>query len=132
MFMINSECRDRASVESFPGVMERVELPLTRVYLGPGATPEEGINLEFRLLYEGELKPSGGSNTRSAEKHEIRRAFHPQLRRLWHTHESVRRYAERTGRRIYAQEINDQRIENPSQLSPEDALQKAFAFMEKV
>jgi len=39
--------------------------------------------MEFTLLYEGELLPSGGSNSRAKEKHAIRRSFHPQLRRLW-------------------------------------------------
>jgi hypothetical protein len=85
--------------------------------------------VEFRLLYEGEVKPSGGSNSRPAEKHEIRRAFHPQLRRLWLTNESVRQYAQRIGRRVYAQEIQDQQIQNPAPLSTDDAVQKAFAYM---
>ncbi len=39
--------------------------------------------MEFRLLFEGELLPSAGTKKRTSEKHTIRRAFHPQLRRLW-------------------------------------------------
>jgi hypothetical protein len=35
--------------------------------------------MEFRLIYQGPL-PSNGS---PAEKHELRRSFHPQLRTLW-------------------------------------------------
>ena len=87
--------------------------------------------MEFRLLYEGEIKPSGGSNTRSPEKHEIRRAFHPQLRRLWFTNQGATRYAENVGRGVYGEEIQTQKIENPSTLSTEEALQKAFSYMGK-
>jgi len=39
----------------------------------------KGIFMEFRLTYEGKLL----SNGHSKHKHEIRRKFHPQLRRLW-------------------------------------------------
>jgi hypothetical protein len=35
--------------------------------------------LQFRLIYQGRLKASGGRR----QKHEIRRALHPQLRELW-------------------------------------------------
>lgn len=40
--------------------------------------------LEFRLLYQGELQ-AGGNKSPIANKHHIRRALHPQLRRLWQT-----------------------------------------------
>jgi hypothetical protein len=36
--------------------------------------------MEFRLIYEG---PLHGQGARSSHKWEIRRALHPQLRRLW-------------------------------------------------
>jgi hypothetical protein len=49
--------------------------------------------LEFRLLYAGELLPSGNRNTRPAEKHAIRRKLHPQLRRQWQLHKVLRQYA---------------------------------------
>jgi hypothetical protein len=39
--------------------------------------------VEFRLTYEGPLLAATGSNTRVDHKHEIRRALHPQLKRLW-------------------------------------------------
>jgi hypothetical protein len=45
--------------------------------------------VEFRLLYEGELLPSAGTKKRASEKHAIRRAFHPQLRRLWNINKSL-------------------------------------------
>ena len=50
--------------------------------------------MEFRLIYEGELLPSGGSNTRASEKHAIRKAFHPQLRRLWTINPSLGSFAD--------------------------------------
>jgi hypothetical protein len=48
--------------------------------------------LEFRLLYEGELLPSGNKKTRPSEKHAIRRHLHPQLRRLWQVHPNLRQW----------------------------------------
>jgi hypothetical protein len=36
--------------------------------------------MEFRLLYEGPLQ---GQNAKAEHKREIRRYFHPQLKRLW-------------------------------------------------
>jgi hypothetical protein len=36
-------------------------------------------SMQFRLTYEGELL----SNGHAQHKHEIRKAFHPQMRRLW-------------------------------------------------
>ncbi|HJW41361.1 MAG TPA: hypothetical protein VJ476_09065 [Rhizomicrobium sp.] len=37
--------------------------------------------MKFRLTYDGRLEANGGAR----HKHEIRRAFHPQLKRLWET-----------------------------------------------
>jgi hypothetical protein len=39
--------------------------------------------MEFRLFYEGPLKAASQSNTRSSEKHTIRKVIHKQLTRLW-------------------------------------------------
>ena len=39
--------------------------------------------MEFRLIYEG---PLHGQGAKSLHKWEIRRALHPQLRRLWQEH----------------------------------------------
>jgi hypothetical protein len=55
----------------------------------------ERDSMEFRLLYEGTLNSSGGSNTRPDEKHAIRRSFHPQLRRLWRVQPNLREIADR-------------------------------------
>lgn len=46
--------------------------------------------MEFRLLYEGQL----GADRRPAEKHAIRRSFHPQLRHLWKIKNNLRQLAE--------------------------------------
>ena len=54
--------------------------------------PIEGDNvLEFRLLYSGKILGASRNNPRPELKHEIRRAFHPQLRRLWLTHKELLR-----------------------------------------
>lgn len=39
--------------------------------------------MEFRLVYEGPLESAGNGQTRTKEKHAIRRALHPQLREVW-------------------------------------------------
>jgi hypothetical protein len=67
--------------------------------------------LEFRLLFEGTLPPSGGSNTRPAEKHQIRQSFHPQLRRLWKLNASLRQYAEHAGKATVPGLSQDEKIE---------------------
>jgi len=47
---------------------------------------EQAPAMEFRLTYEGPLKGASQGNTRAKHKHEIRKYFHPQLKRLWETH----------------------------------------------
>lgn len=42
--------------------------------------------MDFRLTYEGVLKVATQKSTRTEHKHEIRKAFHPQLKRLWDSH----------------------------------------------
>jgi len=49
----------------------------------PYNDPDEGALLEFRLTYEGVLLGASRTDTRAHHKHEIRKSFHPQLRRLW-------------------------------------------------
>ncbi len=39
--------------------------------------------MEFTLYYDGALKAAGNRNKRKDHKHEIRRAFHGQLKKLW-------------------------------------------------
>jgi len=53
----------------------------------------EGEYVQFRLLYTGRLLGASRNDTRAALKHEIRREFHPQLRRLWETNASLAHFA---------------------------------------
>jgi hypothetical protein len=69
----------------------------TQRIVGTGETIREHDLVEFWLLYEGQLVSSGGTNSRAPEKHEIRRSFHPQLRRLWHVKSGLRQLAEMQG-----------------------------------
>jgi hypothetical protein len=48
--------------------------------------------MELRLTYQGELLGSSRTNTRAEHKHAIRRVFHPQLRRFWQTHPTLKSY----------------------------------------
>ena len=60
--------------------------------------PIEGSDVvEFRLLYSGVLRGASKGNTRATHKHEIRRALHPQLRRLWQTNSAIHRMSEIIG-----------------------------------
>lgn len=49
----------------------------------PYNDPDEGTLLEFRLTYEGILKGASRDDSRGPHKHDVRKVFHPQLRRLW-------------------------------------------------
>jgi hypothetical protein len=55
---------------------------VTQIYF---SEPKGDKALEFRLLYWGQVLASSNAKRRSAEKHAMRRRFHPQLRRLWDT-----------------------------------------------
>lgn len=46
--------------------------------------------MEFRLIYQGKLPAAGRTNTRTVEKHDIRRVFHQQLAELWRTHPQLK------------------------------------------
>jgi hypothetical protein len=48
--------------------------------------PPGGEPLEFRLVYSGPLLGSSRVNPRAAHKQQLRKWFHPQLRRLWKLH----------------------------------------------
>jgi hypothetical protein len=41
--------------------------------------------MEFRLLYDGPLLATSRTDKRNQHKHDVRRVFHKQLRRLWET-----------------------------------------------
>jgi hypothetical protein len=50
--------------------------------------------MQFRLTYEGALRSSGNNNRNTANKHEIRKAFHPQLKNLWDVNANLKSLAE--------------------------------------
>lgn len=75
----------------------RAIAPNQYVEIGSGEPIESENLVEFRLLYEGELLPCSNTNRRAAEKHVIRRSFHPQLRRLWSLNPNLREWADRRG-----------------------------------
>lgn len=70
-------------------------LPYSRTEYGLGDPLEEEGRLEFRLLFKGQLLPSGNRNTRPAEKQDIRQKFHPQLRRQWRLNNNLQQLAAR-------------------------------------
>jgi hypothetical protein len=51
--------------------------------------------MELKLTYDGLLLGASRTNTRAQHKHDIRRQFHPQLRRFWETHAILRRASAR-------------------------------------
>lgn len=69
--------------------------------VGSGVPIEERNLIEFRLLYSGQLLSSGNQG-HPAEKHAIRRIFHPQIRRLWSIKPSLRILARHSHLGIYA------------------------------
>jgi hypothetical protein len=65
----------------------------------------EGHDMEFTLVYDGELYGASNNNPRAENKHHIRRQFHPQLRTLWRdrlSHWMERLQPSAKSRRIYA------------------------------
>jgi hypothetical protein len=82
------------------------EMPFSRVYVNTGDPIEEDNMVEFRLLYAGELLPSSNTKRRAKEKHAIRRAFHPQLRRLWDVRTNLQEVADRA----FIQSIEDRAL----------------------
>lgn len=110
--------------------MEKKELPYTQVHVGTGEPIEERDLVEFRLLYQGKL-PSTGNTGKPADVHEIRRSFHPQLRRLWFVLPQLRQLGESIGTTVYGREITEQQIQTPVCLTTEQAMHKAFESMGK-
>jgi hypothetical protein len=49
----------------------------------PYNDPDKGAVLEFRLTYQGLLMSASNNSPNAAHKHDIRKCFHPQLKRLW-------------------------------------------------
>lgn len=58
-------------------------LPITQQWLYHDPPEVDGIEMEFRLIYRGQLPSESGTKTRPKVKNDIRRAFHTQLAELW-------------------------------------------------
>jgi hypothetical protein len=65
-----------------------------RIYHCDSEFDESETIMQFRLTYEGPLKPSGNNTKYGAHKHEIRKAFHPQLKQLWACNRNLSSIAE--------------------------------------
>jgi hypothetical protein len=70
--------------------------PNEYVEIGSGVPIESEDLVEFHLLYSGPLH-SAGHEWQRAEKHNIRKVFHSQLRHLWTIHPNLRQRAEGIG-----------------------------------
>jgi hypothetical protein len=55
----------------------------TRIIEAEPLDQSPDTDMEFRLTYDGELLGTHAQQTRTKHKHEIRRHFHRQLKRLW-------------------------------------------------
>jgi hypothetical protein len=73
-------------------------LPYRAVHVGNEEPIEQGNLMEFRLLYQGEIK-SSGNGPKPESVHAIRKVFHPQLRRQWQVHSVLRQFAGHLGDR---------------------------------
>src|SRR5271155_1055975 len=70
-------------------------LPYARCYIDTEDPVVQEDLMEFRLLYQGPLYASGNDNPRASHKHDIRKAFHPQLKRQWRLHKGLKFFADR-------------------------------------
>jgi hypothetical protein len=68
----------------------QLELPHTEHLLYSAWPQTKGVEMKFRLIYEGQLPAASRSDNRTPEKHAIRRALHPQLRNIWNLHQATK------------------------------------------
>ncbi len=83
-------------------------LPFTQTQVYTGELIEGDDVVEFRLLYVARVLGASRTNTRAVLKHDIRREFHPQLRRLWLTNPNLREMAKRIGYEQMMDELSTQ------------------------
>jgi len=57
--------------------------------------PEDGFEMEFRLVYDGSLPAASRDSTRNKDKSRIRRVLGKQLKELWETHPRLRERTEK-------------------------------------
>ncbi len=53
---------------------------------------EGSLEVNFKLVYQGQLRATSGSETRVREKHAIRKVLHKQLKELWQVQEPYAHY----------------------------------------
>jgi hypothetical protein len=96
---------------------------LTQEYqeVGTGVPIEKENLVEFRLLFQGEI----GSDSRAPVKQAIRRAMHPQLRRLWTVNRRLRELSEHRGRMVHAR-LQEQAGQSPTYPPQHEAIEFAF------
>jgi hypothetical protein len=85
-----------------PAESQEVQFTETQVIIGSGEPIEAENLVEFHLLYSGPLH-SGSAESVRKEKHAIRKAFHPQLHRLWQTHPNLIRLADGMGGQAFSE-----------------------------
>jgi hypothetical protein len=86
--------------------------------VGNAGPIEKESLVEFHLLYQGPLH-SQGSETAHKEKHQIRKNFHQQLKRLWFTNPNLRRMARMIGGPVYFNDWGETDSGSPPEI-PED------------
>lgn len=76
--------------------------------------------MEFRLLYSGKVLGASRTDTRPKLKHEIRREFHPQLRRLWENSPDLRNIFELAAADYYKEQYLAKRGEQDDDLARQE------------
>lgn len=71
-----------------------VEFPYTERLLLDAWPEDEGLTVEFRLIFKGKIPSQGRSGGCTNEKHEIRLQIHEQLKILWREHPVLSEWSE--------------------------------------
>lgn len=97
----------------------------------PYQDPEDDC-VEFRLTYEGHLfsaveEPNKKAHARKQHKHDIRRALHPQLKRLWGLHPALRYWASHSPGGKPVRDPSDEHFDSLYHAAPGDSCVNAIA-----
>lgn len=96
--------------------------PNEYIEIGAGEPLLKENLVDFDLLYSGQLHSAG----RRSEKHQIRKVFHAQLRRLWDSHPNLKQLCEFTGNRAFENRFRN--IESVLNPPPEQSGEKMRAL----
>ncbi len=91
------------------------------VEIGSSAPIESENLVEFRLLFDGQI----GSDSRAPVKQAIRKALHPQLRRLWQVNRNLRALADHKGK-VFNAHMQEETGQTPTTPLEDGAMQIAF------